>query len=129
MKKMLRNVVCSGLLLCAAVNAEARGVELYVSDIEYYWNNITKSCTKTKFKDKSDVMKDYQNGILIINKQYTNDAGVYTWLAGEDKEGSYSVDVFSSYGECKAYEKTVVQKQDITDWSYYANLKDPAVRK
>ena len=69
MKKMLRNVVCSGLLLCAAVNAEARGVELYVSDIEYYWNNITKSCTKTKFKDKSDVMKDYQNGILIINKQ------------------------------------------------------------
>ena len=129
MKKMLRNVVCCGLLFCAAINAEARGVELYVSDIEYYWNTITKSCTKTKFKDKSVVIKDYQNGILIINRQYTNDAGVYTWLVGEDKDDSYSIDVFSSYGECKAYEKAVVQKQEITDWSYYVKLKDPAEKK
>ena len=36
MKKMLRNVVCGGLLLCAAINAEARPLELYVSDINYY---------------------------------------------------------------------------------------------
>ena len=129
MKKMLRNVVCCELLFCAAINAEARGVELYVSDIEYYWNTITKSCTKTKFKDKSVVIKDYQNGILIINKQYTNDAGVYTWLVGEDKDDSYSVNVFLSYGECKVYEKAVVQKQEITDWSYYVKLKDPAEKK
>ena len=129
MKKMLRNVVYCWLLFCAAINAEARGVELYVSDIEYYWNTITKSCTKTKFKDKSVVIKDYQNGILIINKQYTNDAGVYTWLVGEDKDDSYSVNVFLSYGECKVYEKAVVQKQEITDWSYYVKLKDPAEKK
>ena len=129
MKKMLRNVVCGGLLLCAAINAEARPLELYVSDINYYWNAVKQTCVKSSFKEKSNLMRDYQNGLLIINKQYTNDAGVYTWLVGEDKEGSYSIDVFSSYGECKAYEKAVVQKQEITDWSYYVKLKDPAEKK
>lgn len=127
MKKVLLGLGLAAVLGASVANA--RGVELYVSDIEYYWNTITKSCTKTKFKDKSVVIKDYQNGILIINKQYTNDAGVYTWLVGEDKDDSYSIDVFSSYGECKAYEKAVVQKQEITDWSYYVKLKDPAEKK
>lgn len=127
MKKVLLGLGLAAVLGASVANA--RGIDLFVSDIEYYWNVKSKDCTKSDFGTKKLIMKYFQDGLLIINKQYKNDAGVWTWLEGEDKDGSYSIYIFNTYGECKAYEKAIVQNQEITDWAYFANLKDPAVKK
>ncbi len=124
MKKVLLGLGLAAVLGASVANA--RGIDLFVSDIEYYWNAKSKACTKSDFGAKKLIMKDFQDGLLIINKQYKNDAGVWTWLEGEDKDGSFSIDVFNTYGECKAYEKAIIQQQEITDWNYFKNLKAPA---
>lgn len=123
MKKVLSLVLA--VVLGASI-ANAASVDLFVSDMEYYWDVNKKTCEKTSFNAKKIVMRAYQDGIIIINKQYVNDAGRWTWLEGEDKEGPFSIDVFTTYGECKAYEKAIIQKQEITDWNYFKNLKAPA---
>ena len=123
MKKSLLGLGLVAVL--GASSAVAESTDLFVSDIDYYWNVQTKNCSKADFKSKKVVMNEYNSGKVIINKQYKNEAGTYTWLEGEDKDGPYSIDVFSTYGECKAYEHAIIKKQDIKDWSYFANLKDP----
>lgn len=123
----MKKVLSLGLAaVLGASIANAASVDLFVSDMEYYWNVNKKTCEKTSFNAKKIVMRAYQDGIIIINKQYVNDAGRWTWLEGEDKEGPFSIDVFTTYGECKAYEKAIIQKQEITDWNYFKNLKAPA---
>lgn len=123
----MKKVLSLGLaVVLGASIANASSVDLFVSDMEYYWNVNKKTCEKTSFNAKKIVMRAYQDGIIIINKQYVNDAGRWTWLEGEDKEGPFSIDVFTTYGECKAYEKAIIQKQEITDWNYFKNLKAPA---
>lgn len=123
----MKKVLSLGLAaVLGASIANAASVDLFVSDMEYYWNVNTKTCEKTSFNAKRIVMNDYNNGNLMINKQYKNDAGKWTWLEGEDKDGPFSIDVFTTYGECKAYEKAIIQKQEITDWNYFKNLKAPA---
>jgi len=124
MKKVLLGLGLAAVLGASVANA--RNVDLYVSDMEYYWNVSTKACDKANFNTKRIVMKDYNDGKIIINKQYNNDAGRWTWLEGEDADGPFSIDVFNTYGECKAYEKAIIQKQEITDWNYFKNLKAPA---
>lgn len=123
----MKKVLSLGLaVVLGASIANAASVDLFVSDMEYYWDVNKKTCEKTSFNAKKIVMRAYQDGIIIINKQYVNDAGRWTWLEGEDKEGPFSIDVFTTYGECKAYEKAIIQKQEITDWNYFKNLKAPA---
>lgn len=123
----MKKVLSLGLAaVLGASIANAASVDLFVSDMEYYWDVNKKTCEKTSFNAKKIVMRAYQDGIIIINKQYVNDAGRWTWLEGEDKEGPFSIDVFTTYGECKAYEKAIIQKQEITDWNYFKNLKAPA---
>ena len=124
MKKLLVNL---GLVAALSTAAVAKETDLFISDVEYFWNVQTKACTKSNFKSKKVVMDEYNSGKVIINKQYKNEAGTYTWLEGEDKDGPYSIDVFSTYGECKAYEQAIINKQKIVDWNYFANMKDPNV--
>ena len=125
MKKVILGFV--SLLLMVNVS-HAESVDLFVGDMEYYWDVSKKSCTKTSFNSKKVVMKDYQAGNIIINKQYKNDAGRWTWLEGEDKDGPFSIDVFTTYGECKAYEKAIIQNTKIDNWEYFKNLKDPNIK-
>ena len=124
MKKLLFGLGLAAVLGASVANAS--NVDLFVRDMEYYWDVNKKSCEKTSFNAKRIVMRDYNEGNLLINKQYTNDAGRWTWLEGEDKDGPFSIDVFSTYGECKAYEKAIVRNEKIEDWNYFKNLKVPA---
>ena len=125
MKKVLLGLGLAAVL--GASVASARGVDLFVSDMEYYWDVNKKTCEKTSFNAKKLVMRAYQDDIIIINKQYVNDAGRWTWLEGEMDGGKmYSMHMFTTYGECKAFEKAVINDQKIDNWSYFANLKDPA---
>ena len=118
-----------GLGIAAALNlaAVAGETELFVSDMLYYWNYKDNKCSKTDFGSKRLIMEDVEKGNLIINKQYVNDAGRWTWLEGEMDGGKmYSMHMFTTYGDCKAFEKAVINDQKIDNWSYFANLKDPA---
>ena len=119
-----------GLGIAAALNlaAVAGETELFVSDLLYYWNYKTNNCAKTDFESKGMIMKDVEKGVLIINKQYINDAGKWTWLEGEMSDGKpYAMNFFTTYGECRVFEKAIIKDQKIDNWDYFAKLKDPAL--
>lgn len=93
--------------------------ELTSRNMNYYWNFKQKKCVKTSFDLKKDILKSYQNGWMIIDEKFVNDAGtilvLLTELDGEEVETL----VFSNFGVCRLYEDVIFKGlSEARDYQY-----------